>query len=184
MGAHSFKKIGMGNLASNWRDKILQAVSADVPWAADDLEGLAQELLANVTASGVAIVHEDPEVAGTLVCMVSIGACVPPRAAHVDPSSGISGRCIRERRTQRCYDTRIDPRVERVVSSGSEFDRWSLFPWLWAHVASASLKPFLTFPDTLMKGEQRSWRVRPTAQQHSWPPNKILQNHSAVILRP
>lgn len=106
----------MGNLATNWRDKPLQAVSSDVPWTAHNLEGLAQELLANLTASGVAIVREDPELAGTLVCVVSVGACVPPRAAHVDPTSGISGRCVRERRTQLCYDSRLDPRVERAAS--------------------------------------------------------------------
>lgn len=106
----------MGNLASNWRDQSLQAFSADAPWTAGNLEGLAEELLANITASGVAIVREDPETAGSLVCVVSLGTCVPPRAARVDPSSGISGRCIRERRTQRCYDSRIDPRVERAAS--------------------------------------------------------------------
>ena len=106
----------MGNVASNWRDQRLEVSSADVPWTADNLEGLAAELLANVTASGVAIVREDTELAGTLVCAVSVGTCVPPPAAHVDPNSGISGRCIRERRTQRCYDTRIDPRVERAAS--------------------------------------------------------------------
>jgi TPR repeat protein len=106
----------MGNLASNWRDQRLEASSADVPWTADNLEGVAEELLANVSASGVAIVRGDTEVAGTLVCVVSVGTCVPPPAAQVDPNSGISGRCIRERRTQRCYDTRIDPRVERAAS--------------------------------------------------------------------
>jgi len=31
----------------------------------------------------------------------------------LDPNSGISGRCVRECRTQTSYDTRIDPRVER-----------------------------------------------------------------------
>lgn len=108
--------MGMGNLASNWQDQSPRALAPEMPWTADNLEELAGELLANVAATGIAIVREDSEVAGTLVCVVSLGTCVPARAAQVDPGSGISGRCVRECRTQRCYDTRIDPRVERAVS--------------------------------------------------------------------
>jgi len=106
----------MGNLASNWRDQSSRPLSAEVPWRPDNLDELARRLLVNVSASGIAIAREDPEAAGTFVCLLSLGACVPPRAARVDPSSGISGRCVRERRTQLCCDTGVDPRVDRTVS--------------------------------------------------------------------
>ncbi len=105
----------MGNLASNWENQSSSLLSAPGYWTATDLDALARELLVKVAATGVAIAQQDSEVSETLVCAVSIGTCVPPRGAQLDPKSGISGRCIREGRTQRSYDACIDPRVERGV---------------------------------------------------------------------
>ncbi|GEM_PF-2629913 len=105
----------MGNLASKWEDQSSPLISASGRWTATDLDGLARELLVSVAATGVAIAQQQSEGSETLVCAVSIGACVPPRGAQLDPKSGISGRCIRESRTQRSYDACIDPRVERAA---------------------------------------------------------------------
>lgn len=105
----------MGNLASDWENQSSPLLSAQALWTAKDLEMLARELLGSVTATGIAIAHQQSSVPDTLVCAVSIGACVPPKGARVDPKSGISGRCIRQGRAQRSYDTSVDPRVERAV---------------------------------------------------------------------
>ena len=91
-------------------------LSAQARWtAATDLEALARELLVSVAATGVAIAHQESDLSETLVSAVSVGTCVPPRGVMVDLNSGISGRCIREGRTQRTYDASIDPRVELSV---------------------------------------------------------------------
>lgn len=105
----------MSNLASNWRIQSSPLLSAESSWTATDLDTLARELLVNAAATGVAIVLEQHGVPDAFVCAVSIGACVPPRGAQLNRDSGISGRCIREGRTQRSHDASIDPRVESVV---------------------------------------------------------------------
>ncbi|HKT26128.1 MAG TPA: GAF domain-containing protein [Terriglobales bacterium] len=105
----------MGNLASNWENPSSRLLSPEAGWTATDLDALGRELLVKVAASGVAIAHEQSNAPETLACAVSVGASVPPRGAQVNRSSGISGRCIREGRTQRTYDACIDPRVERAV---------------------------------------------------------------------
>ncbi|HVH87416.1 MAG TPA: GAF domain-containing protein [Terriglobales bacterium] len=83
---------------------------------AGDLESLAHDLRLSVDATGVAIVEEDAENPEALVCVVSVGRCVPAVGARLDPNFGISGRCVRECRSQKSYDTRIDPRVDRAAS--------------------------------------------------------------------
>src|SRR5690348_1286811 len=106
----------MSNLASKWENHTSPMLSAQAPWtAATDLDALARELLVSVAATGLAIAHQESDLPKSVVCAVSVGTCVPPRGAQVDPNSGISGRCLREGRTQRTYDAHVDPRVERSV---------------------------------------------------------------------
>ncbi len=76
------------------------------------LERLAHDLLSEIDASGVAIAHESD---GRMVCIVSCGRVAPPQGAVVDVNSGITGRCLRESRPLHCYDTELDPRVDKDV---------------------------------------------------------------------
>ena len=103
----------MGNLARMWSDEISPSVSAQTPARTGKLESLAQDLLVGLGATGIAIARENANEFDSLICVVSVGSCAPAVGARLDPNSGISGRCVRECRTQTSYDTRIDPRVER-----------------------------------------------------------------------
>jgi len=85
----------------------------ELPTAA--LEALAQDLLTTIKATGVAFAQRQSDQVKRLVCLASVGRSAPPPGAHVDPESGISGRCVREGRTQKSYDTLIDPRVDDSV---------------------------------------------------------------------
>ncbi|HWC20440.1 MAG TPA: GAF domain-containing protein [Terriglobales bacterium] len=78
------------------------------------LEELAKKLLKTVEAVGVAIACRQSKL-GALICIASAGKKVPPIGAFVNPNFGISGRCVRECRTQKSYDTLIDPRVDPLV---------------------------------------------------------------------
>ena len=79
----------------------------------DPFSTLAQRLLTTLHGSGVAIaVLRD----GNMECCARAGHIAPVLGATLDTSSGISGRCVREGRALRCYDTELDPRVERLAS--------------------------------------------------------------------
>jgi hypothetical protein len=105
----------MENLARSWYREVSRTVAAPTHRQVAELESLAQDLLLNVDATGVAIAVEDVNDPESLVCMVSAGGCLPPVDARLDPNSGISGRCVRECRSQKSYDTLLDPRVERAA---------------------------------------------------------------------
>ena len=105
----------MENLARSWYREFSGTVAAATHRHISELESLAQDLLLHVDATGVAIAVEDANHAESLVCVVSVGSCVPPVNARLDPNSGISGRCVRECRSQKSYDTRLDPRVESAA---------------------------------------------------------------------
>lgn len=104
----------MDNLARKWESEARSDDSA-LPLI-PELQTLAQNLLRTLDASGVATAYQEQEEdKESLTCIVSVGRAAPPVGARLDLNSGISGRCVRECRTQRSYDTRIDPRVEGSV---------------------------------------------------------------------
>jgi hypothetical protein len=105
----------MENLARSWYREVSRTVAAPTHLRIVELESLAQDLLLSVDATGVAIAVEDANDPESLVCLVSAGGCLPPVDARLDPHSGISGRCVRECRSQKSYDTLLDPRVERAA---------------------------------------------------------------------
>jgi len=80
-----------------------------------ELEALAQNLLVTVAGTGVAFAQRQADPSKALLCIVSVGRSAPLPGAHVDPELGISGRCVREGRMQKSYDTLIDPRVDKSV---------------------------------------------------------------------
>jgi len=64
-------------------------------------------------ATGAAIVlWRDKE----LVCRASSGETAPDLGSRLDPSTGISGQCIRTYRTQSCDDVHFDPRADLEAS--------------------------------------------------------------------
>jgi TonB family protein len=65
-------------------------------------------------ATGAAIALERN---GEMVCRASSGSTAPALGAHVDSASGLSGECIRTRRTQRCDDVLADLRVDVEASA-------------------------------------------------------------------
>jgi hypothetical protein len=79
----------------------------------DSFEALVRRLLTLLPARGVAIavLQEDG-----MRCCARAGHVAPALGAAVDSSSGISGRCLREGRALRCYDTELDPRVDKPAS--------------------------------------------------------------------
>lgn len=67
-------------------------------------------------ATGAAIVLERD---GELICRASSGSTAPELGSHVDKATGLSGECVRTRRTQWCDDTLTDPRAEGEPSKHS-----------------------------------------------------------------
>jgi hypothetical protein len=105
----------MGNLARTLFTESSATGAARTPAPARELQSLAQDLLESLGANGIAIAHQDGENPEALVCLVSAGDRAPLVGARLDRDSGISGRCVRECRAQRSYDTSIDPRVDRAA---------------------------------------------------------------------
>ena len=78
-----------------------------------ELQSLARQLLSTLEADGVAIAFAIPAGVTNMICTVSGGDIAPPVGALLDVNSGISGLCIREKRTLHSPDTTIDPRVDK-----------------------------------------------------------------------
>jgi len=53
---------------------------------------------------------------GEMVCRASIGSTAPDLGSLLDTSSGLSGECVRTRRTQRCDDVLTDARADVAAS--------------------------------------------------------------------
>lgn len=77
-----------------------------------ELRGLAAGWLSAPNATGAAIAHLLAGDADHMICVVSCGTGAPPVGTILDVNVGITGRCIRENRAFRSYDTRLDPRVD------------------------------------------------------------------------
>jgi TonB family protein len=54
---------------------------------------------------------------GQMVCRASSGATAPALGSRLDPSSGISGECIRTHRAQRCDDVVANPHADLEASN-------------------------------------------------------------------
>lgn len=96
----------MAASAHSWRARA-------EPSSHDSFDALACRLLTMLPARGVAIavLQEDG-----MRCRARAGQIAPALGAVVHSSSGISGRCLREGRALRCYDTELDPRVDKLAS--------------------------------------------------------------------
>ncbi len=64
-------------------------------------------------ATGAAIVLRRD---GEMICRARSGLTAPELGSRLDEAFGLSGECIRTRRTQRCDDVLVDQRVDREAS--------------------------------------------------------------------
>jgi len=65
-------------------------------------------------ATGAAIVLARK---GDMICRATNGATAPELGSRLDTESGLSGLCVRSRRTERCDDVLTDPRVDVEASA-------------------------------------------------------------------
>ncbi|PYY17310.1 MAG: hypothetical protein DMG60_11980 [Acidobacteria bacterium] len=78
-----------------------------------ELKALAGRLLSALSADGVAIAVAITANTENMICTVSSGNIAPPVGALLDFNSGISGQCVREKRTLYSHDTATDSRVDK-----------------------------------------------------------------------
>lgn len=77
------------------------------------LNEVVEQACLTTGATGAAIALERN---GEMICRGSSGATSPALGSRLDAASGLSGECIRTRRTQRCDDVLADPRIDHEVS--------------------------------------------------------------------
>ena len=77
------------------------------------LNEIVEKACLSTGATGSAIVMRRD---GEMVCRASSGSTAPDLGSRLDEESGLSGECIRTRKTQRCDDALDDPRVDREAS--------------------------------------------------------------------
>ena len=77
------------------------------------LNEVVEQTCLTTGATGAAIALERD---GEMVCRASSGATAPMLGSRMDAASGLSGECIRTRRTQRSDDVLADPRVDLEAS--------------------------------------------------------------------
>ena len=104
----------MASTARVLYDEVPSGVDSEVEALTAKIHELAKKLLKRIEANGIAIASLQSEL-GALICIASMGRKAPPIGACVEPNFGISGRCVRECRTQKSYDTLIDPRVDPAI---------------------------------------------------------------------
>jgi TonB family protein len=77
------------------------------------LNEVVEQACLTTGATGAAIALERD---GEMVCRASSGSTAPELGSRLDAASGLSGECIRTRRTQRCDDVLADLRVDLEAS--------------------------------------------------------------------
>ncbi len=65
---------------------------------------------------------------GRFVCRAAYGSTAPPVGTHVDPSSGLSGLCVRTGHMLRCDDAENDPRVDGSLTRETGIRSISVVP--------------------------------------------------------
>jgi TonB family protein len=79
------------------------------------LNEVVEQACLTTGATGAAIALERD---GAMVCRASSGASAPALGSRLDAAAGLSGECIRTRRTQRSDDIQADARVDLEASQG------------------------------------------------------------------
>jgi transcriptional regulator with GAF, ATPase, and Fis domain len=93
---------------------------------ADKVFELVVESAATLTgATGSALALAE---GGKFVCRASYGSSAPPLGTRLDPSSGLSGLCVRTGHLLRCDDAEYDPRVDRALTRETGIRSISVVP--------------------------------------------------------
>jgi GAF domain-containing protein len=79
--------------------------------------------LTGATGSALALAE-----GGKFVCRARYGASAPPLGTRLDPSSGLSGLCVRTGHLLRCDDAEHDPRVNRALTRETGIRSISVVP--------------------------------------------------------
>ncbi len=77
------------------------------------LNEIAEQACAATGASGAAIALERD---GEMVCRATSGPTAPDLGSRVDLTSGLSGKCVQTKQTQRCEDVLADPLADIAAS--------------------------------------------------------------------
>ena len=92
----------------------------------DAVFDLVVESAATLTgASGSAIALAE---GGKFVCRATYGSAAPPLGTRLDPSSGLSGLCVRTGHQLRCDDAERDPRVDSELTRQTGIRSISVVP--------------------------------------------------------
>ena len=79
--------------------------------------------LTGATGSAIALAE-----GGKFVCRASYGDTAPPLGTRLDPSSGLSGLCVRTGHLLRCDDAERDPRVDSELTRQTGIRSISVVP--------------------------------------------------------
>lgn len=79
--------------------------------------------LTGATGSAIALAE-----GGRFVCRARYGSSAPPLGTRLDPSSGLSGLCVRTRHLLLCDDAELDPRVDSSLSRETGIRSISVVP--------------------------------------------------------
>jgi len=96
---------------------------------------------------------------GQMTCWASSGATSPPLGAPVPLESGLSGECLRSRRTLRCDDTASDPRVNQEACARLGGVGSMLLVPLGRRQAAGILEVFATEPRVFNDGDEHVLEV-------------------------
>ena len=104
-------------------------------------------------ATGAAIVLQR---GGEMVCRASSGSTAPQLGARLDTASGLSGECIRTRRTQRCDDVLSDQRVDLEASQRLGVRSVMVMPLLRGDELAGVFELFSSLPSALGERDERT----------------------------
>jgi hypothetical protein len=88
-----------------------------------DLVVTSAAALTGATGSAIALAES-----GRFVCRARYGNSAPPLGTRLDPSSGLSGLCVRTRHLLLCDDAELDPRVDGALSRETGIRSISVVP--------------------------------------------------------
>ena len=128
-------------LAAIAKTRLAVAESGDLRAALNLVAGRAVEITGS-TGAAIAI-----DTQGEMTCWAMSGPTAPPLGAPLPLDSGLSGECLRSRRTLRCDDTESDPRVNREACARlGGVGSMLLVPLVRRNGASGILEVFSTKP--------------------------------------
>ena len=88
-----------------------------------DLVVTSVAALTGATGSAIALAE-----GGRFVCRARYGSSAPPLGTRLDPSSGLSGLCVRTQHLLLCDDAELDPRVDSSLSRETGIRSISVVP--------------------------------------------------------